>query len=232
MFIQIVFVSLLQLVLGLVLCFAGFRLFVLVLPVFSFFAGFLVTAQAIQQLFGGGFLATTSSWVFGFVIGVLCAVAAYFVYYAAVAVLAVTAGYELGVGLMTGLGANLGFLLFLVGLIVAVAVVAVVIVLNLPKVLIVALTAEAGASMIVTGILLALGKVSLAALQWGLVGAVIRASWFWSLVIVVLALAGIAVQLLLPEAYSLEPYRLVRTSPPVPDTPVAAPPPRGAEPAV
>jgi Domain of unknown function (DUF4203) len=165
MFIQIVFVSLLQLVLGLLLCFAGFRLFVLVLPVFSFFAGFLVTAQAIQQLFGGGFLATTSSWVFGFVIGVLCAVAAYFVYYAAIAILAVTAGYELGVGLMTGLGVNSSFLLFLIGLIVAVAVVAAAIVINLPKVLIVALTAEAGASLIVTGILLALGKVSLAALQ-------------------------------------------------------------------
>src|SRR5437660_6546166 len=99
MFFQIVFISLLQFVLGLLLCFAGFRLFVILLPVFSFFAGFLLTAQAIQQLFGGGFLATASSWVFGFVVGLLCAAAAYFFFYAAVVILAASAGYELGVGL-------------------------------------------------------------------------------------------------------------------------------------
>jgi hypothetical protein len=81
MFFQIVFVALLQCLIGLGLCFAGYRLFVLLLPVFGFFAGFLVTAQAIQELFGGGFLATASSWVFGFVVGVLCALVAYFFYY-------------------------------------------------------------------------------------------------------------------------------------------------------
>jgi hypothetical protein len=206
MFFQIVFVSLLALLLGLAFCFAGFRLFVLLLPVWGFFAGFLVTAQAIQQLFGGGFLATTGSWVVGFLVGVVCAIAAYFFYYAAVAVLAATAGYELGVGLLSGLGVTSGVVLFLVGLVVAAALTAAVIFFNLPKLFIVVLTAGVGASLMLTGILLALGRISLVGLHWGLVGAFLRDSWFWSLVFIVIAAAGIAVQLLLPEGYTLEPY--------------------------
>jgi hypothetical protein len=213
MFFQIVFVSLLALLLGLAFCFAGFRLFVLLLPVWGFFAGFLVTAQAIQQLFGGGFLATTGSWVVGFLVGVVCAIAAYFFYYAAVAVLAATAGYELGVGLLSGLGVTSGVLLFLVGLVVAAVLTAAVIFFNLPKLFIVVLTAGVGASLMLTGILLGLGRISLTGLHWGLVGAFLRDSWFWSLVFIVIAAAGIAFQLLLPERYTLEPYGQDWTSP-------------------
>lgn len=206
MFFQTVFVSLLALFLGASLCFAGYRLFVILLPVWSFFVGFLVTAQVIQELFGGGFLATAGSWVFGFVVGGLCALAACFFFYAAVAVLAASAGYELGVGILSGLGVSAGFVLFLGGLVVAAVVTAVVILLDLPKVFIVVLTAEAGASLILTGILLALGRVSLEALQWSLVGDFIRASWLWSLVFLVVGAAGVAMQLFFPEEYTLTPY--------------------------
>lgn len=224
MFFQIVFVSLLEILLGLGLCFAGFRLFTILLPVFGFFAGFLVTAQAIQELFGGGFLATISSWVFAFIIGVVCAVAAYFFYYAAVAVLAATVGYELGVGLMAGLGVSSGVLQFLIGLVVATALTAAVILLNLPKVFIVVLTALAGASMILTGVLLALGRVPLTALNWGLVGAFIRDSWFWSFVYLAIAVAGVAAQLLLPAEYSLAPYSQEEMLPDAANVPAPASP--------
>lgn len=206
MFFQTVFVSLLQLLFGLVVCFAGFRLFVILLPLWGFFAGFLASAEAIQQLFGGGFLATVSSWVFAFFIGVLFALTAYLFYYAAVALLAVIVGYELGAGLMVGLGISSGFLQFIVGLAVAAAFTAAVILLNLPKVFIVTLTALAGASMALTGILLALGRVSLTELQWGLVGAFVRSSWLWSLVYLAIVAMGVVVQMLVPEGYSLEPY--------------------------
>jgi hypothetical protein len=213
MFVQLVFVSLLALLLGIAICFAGYRLFLILLPVWAFFAGFLVTAQAIQELFGGGFLVTTGSWVFGFVVGVLCALAAYFVYVAAIVVLAAGAGYELGVGVISGLGVSSGVLLFLVGLIVAAVLTAAVILLNLPKVLIVALTAAVGAGMILTGILLALGRVSLDALRWGIVGDFIHSSWLWSLVFLVIGGAGIAVQLFFPEGYALAPYGQEQASP-------------------
>jgi hypothetical protein len=206
MFVQTVFISLLQVVLGLALCFAGFRLFVMVLPVLALFGGFLITAQVIQELFGGGFLISAGSWVLGIVVGLLCAVAAYYFFYAAVIVLAATVGYELGVGLMAGFGVNAGLLQFLVGVVVAAVVIAAVIFLNLPKVVIVALTAEVGATMILTGFLLAIGHISPAALHWGVVGAFIRDSWFWFLAFLAIAAAGIVVQLLLPEDFVPEPY--------------------------
>ena len=240
MFFQIVFVSLLQLLVGLVLCFAGFRFFVVLLPLVGFFAGFLVTAQAIQQLFGGGFLSTVGSWVFGFVVGVICAIVAYLFYYGAVAILAAAVGYELAVGVLSGFGVNSGAILFLVGLVVAAALVAAVILLNLPKLFIVALTAEVGASMILGGILLAVGRISLAGLHAGVVGVLIRSSWFWFLIFVLIMIAGIVVQLFVTEEYALRSRGQAGTAG---QTPIAAPrqepgqslsdlPPRGAEPAV
>ena len=231
MFVETVFVSMQQLLLGLALCFFGFRLFVVLLPMFSFFAGFLITAQAMQELFGGGFLATISSWVFSLVIGILCAVAAYFFYYMAVAVLAAAVGFELGVGLMAGLGVAAGFVLFIVGAIVAAALCVAVLLLNVPKAFIVVLSALAGAGMILTGILLALGRISLTALTWGPVGAYIRESWFWSLGFLAIAAAGVAVQLLVPTGYIRQPYAEASTSSHAPASASPETRERGAEPA-
>jgi Domain of unknown function (DUF4203) len=227
MFFQIVFASLLQILIGLALCFAGFRVFVLILPLIGFFGGFVVTAQAIQELFGGGFLATVSSWVFGFVVGVFCAVIAYFFYYAAIVVLAATFGYELGTGLLSGLGVSSGVLLFIVGLVMALALCVAVVLLDLPQLFIIALSALVGASMILTGILLALGRIPLADLKYGVVGAFIRDSWFWGLVYLAIAGAGIAVQIILPERYDLEPNWPEQMSPHAPDLPFSASPPAG-----
>lgn len=143
--------------------------------------------------------------------------------------LAATIGYEFGVGIMAGLGVNLGFVQFIVGAVVALALTVAVVFLNVPQIIIVVLTAIAGAGMILTGILLALGRVSLAELNLGLVGAFIRDSWLWSLVYLAIVAFGIVVQMLLPEDYTLEPYS--QTSMAL-HAPVPTLPPRGAEPAV
>jgi hypothetical protein len=227
MFLQTVFVSLGLLAFGAILCAFGFRLFVILLPVFAFFAGFEITAQAIQELFGVGFLRTASSWVFGFIVGLLFAVVAYLFYYGAVVILAGAVGYEIGVGVLIGIGSTSGFLLFIVGLVLGLALAAAVVLLNLPKVLIIALTALAGASMIVSGILIALGQIPLTALSSGVVGSLIRLSWFWTLVALVVAAAGIAIQILMPSAYQVTPYgetQMFEPIPPSPSTDAAIPP--------
>jgi hypothetical protein len=232
MFFQIVFAALLQILIGVALCFAGFRVFVLVLPIIGFFGGFVVTAQAIQELFGGGFLATISGWVFGFVVGVFAAVIAYFFYYGAVVVLAGVFGYELVTGFLAGLGVTSGFLLFIVGLVIALGLCVLMVLLNVPQLFVIALTALLGASMILTGILLAIGRIPLASLQWGVVGAFLRDSWFWGLIFLVIAGFGAAVQILLPERYNLEPNWPERTGSYAPNITVPSAPPAGAEPAI
>lgn len=206
MFFQTVFVALISLLLGLCVCFAGYRLFVILLPIWAFFAGFATTAEAIQDLFGGGFLATVGSWAFALVIAVLFAVAAYFFYYAAVVILAAIVGYEIGGGIVSALGMTSGFLHFIVGLVLALVLSVAVVFFNLPKAFIVVLSALAGAEMILAGVLLALNRISLEDLRWGAVGAFLRSSWFWGLAFLAIAGAGIAVQLLMPHAYSMQPY--------------------------
>jgi hypothetical protein len=217
MFFQTVFVALVLLALGLALCFAGYYFFVILLPIFGFFAGFLLTAQVIQELFGGGFLATISSWVFGLVVGLLCAVLAYLFYVVAVVVLAATIGYEVGVGILAGLGVSMGFLLFLAGLIAAVVLTVVVLLLGVPKLLIVVLTAASGAGMLLSGILLSLGRIALEELQWGIIGTFLRTSWFWSLVFVLITALGVVVQLYLAQEYALQSYSRVSAPSPTSD---------------
>ena len=128
---------------------------------------------------------------------------------------------------MAGLGVNSGFVHFVVGVVLAAVLTIAVIFLNLPQIFIVVLSALAGAGMILTGTLLALGRVSLTDLNLGLVGAFIRDSWLWSLVYLAIVGFGIAVQLLLPEDYVVEPYRQERISL---RHPLPTMPPRGAEP--
>jgi Domain of unknown function (DUF4203) len=206
MFFEIVFVSLALMLLGVAICAFGYRLFVILLPLYGFFAGFIVTAQAIQQLLGGGFLATAGSWVFGFFVGLVCAVVAYFFYYAAIVILAASVGYELGAGIIANLGVNSGVIQFIVGAVLALAFIAGVLVFNLPKALIIVLTALAGAGMALAGVLVALGRVPLESLQYGVIGAFIHMSWFWMLAFLVLAACGVAVQLLTPSGYMVTPY--------------------------
>lgn len=224
MFFQTVFVAVLAISLGLLVCFIGFRLFVILLPIWAFFAGFLATAQAIQQLFGGGFLATIGSWIFGLIVGLFFGLTAYFFYYAAIVILAATVGYELGIGVISGLGINSGFFQFIVGLAIAVILSVAIVVLNIPKVFIVVLTALGGAGMILTGILLALTRISLPDLTRGIVGAYLRGSWLWALVYLAIVALGIVTQMTLPAMYTLAPYGQELTSLQAPSTPTGSPP--------
>jgi hypothetical protein len=59
---------------GLAFAFWGFRVFLILLPIWGFFAGFLLGAQGMTYLFGDAFLATTLGWVVGFLLGLLFAV--------------------------------------------------------------------------------------------------------------------------------------------------------------
>jgi len=79
-----------------------------------------------------------------------------------------------------------------------------IIALNLPKVLIMVFTALGGASTILAGILLLIGQISLLSLQNGAVEAVIRNSWFWGLIWLVLAVIGFAVQRSSMHEYTLK----------------------------
>src|SRR4029434_9372030 len=92
--------TLFALLIGLAICFAGYRSFLILLPIWGFIFGFGVGAQALQSLFGVGFLSVATSWIAGFVVGAGFAVLSYLFYAFAVGLIAGSLGYALGVGLL------------------------------------------------------------------------------------------------------------------------------------
>jgi hypothetical protein len=193
-FFQTVFTSLLIILLGFALCFTGYRFFVILVTIWGFFAGFQFGATIFTNIFGEGFLRTVASWVVGLLVALFAAAVAYLFYEAAVILLAGFIGYEIGIGVMTWIGFQSGFITFLVGLAAALALAAVAVVLRFPKILIIVLTAFAGAGAILAGFFLAFGRISIADLQFGVLGAIVRDSWIWSILYLALAGVGVLIQ--------------------------------------
>lgn len=201
--ISVLFVALFALILGLAFCFAGYRVFLVMLPIWGFFAGFWLGAEATALIFGAGFLATTTSWVVGFVVGLVGALLSYLVYTLGVMILAGIFGFALANGLMNALGFESGLIVALVPLLGAVVLMVLAIPLNLQKYLIIAITAVGGANTIVLSGLLLLGQVSLDSLRGSgnAIAPVLQGSWFWLVIWLVLAIAGFFVQFRLNRAY-------------------------------
>ena len=198
-------IGLLLLIVGAAFCFAGYRFFRILIAIWGFFAGFNLGASMMVALFGQNFLGTVTGWILGFVVAVVIALLAYFLYYVAIVVLGASVGYAIGSGLIGAIGLNNpGFLSVLVGVVLAVLLAILVLALNLPKLLIMLFTAIGGAATIVSGFLLLFGQIHTAALQYGFAAAAIRASWIWSLVVIVLAIVGFITQWRTMREYTLE----------------------------
>ena len=198
-------VGLLILMLGAAFCFVGYRFFQVLIAIWGFFAGFNLGAAGMAALFGGGFLGTVSGWILGFVVGLILAALAYFFYYFAVVVLGASVGYSVGTGLIAAIGlSNPGFLSIAFGIFLAVIAVILILAFNLPKLLIMALTALGGAEAIISGILLMFGRIHIVGLQYGIAVATVRTSWFWSIVWIALAIVGFVVQWRYRQEYTLE----------------------------
>ena len=203
-FFQIVLASLIIIVMGLSLCFGGYRFFTILLPIWGFFAGLQFGATIFTNLFGQGFLSTIIGWVIALLVAITAAALAYLFYAGAVILLAALVGYELGVGIMTWIGFKPGFVPFLVGLVFALGIGALAVYLRFPKLLIIGLTAFAGAGAIIAGFFLALGRISLDSLRFGEVGAILRDSWLWGLLYLAIAAVGFAFQWRTTQHFLLE----------------------------
>jgi hypothetical protein len=195
--------GIIALAVGAAFTFYGFKFFLILLPLWAFVAGFAAGAQAMSVLFGDGFLATVLGWVIGFVTGAAFAIISYLWYWAAVVLLGIAVGYQLGVGLMALINIT-GFLSIAIGVIVGVVFAVGTIVLGVPRALVVVLTALGGAATVVAGALLIIGRIQTEDLGSGLVGAVIYDNVFWLLAFAVVAALGIIWQYRTPSAETLD----------------------------
>jgi len=204
---ELLCMSMFALLIGLTVTFSGYRFFLFLLPIWGFFFGFGLGAETLQVLFGVGFLATVSSWVVGFFVGAIFGVLSYLFYMVAVALLAGSFGYGLAVALLTAIGLDFGFIVWVIGLIAGVAAAFVVLRFNIQKYAIIAITALGGTGAIIFTLLALFGDgFSPAELLLSPVRLAIQSSFWWLLFYIVVAGAGIAIQIISSRAFELESY--------------------------
>lgn len=200
---QLICTAILALIIGVLALVAGYRLFLLLLPIWGFFAGFAMGAHATTLIFGTGFLSTVTSWIVGFVAGLVFAVLSYLIYIVGVALLSAAFGYFLGAGIML-LFLDPGILVTLVGFAAAVVMVFVVLAFNIQKPVLEFITSFGGATAVLTGVLLLFGRIPLDALGGNPVRAVLDDSIFWLIVWLVVGFVGFGIQIASNRTYIIE----------------------------
>jgi hypothetical protein len=204
-------IALIAVLVGAAFCFAGFRFFLLLLPIWGFVVGFTVGTDATTALFGDGSFATVTSWIIGFVVALLFAVFSYLWYWLAVALLGGSVGYIIGASAWGLIGNEQGVIAFAIGLVCAVALAIAVLALNVPKLLVIVLSGLGGAATILTGWFVLSGQIATDNIHWTTVGHQISQSWFWLIVWGLLAAAGMLAQLR-ASAVGPDTYELSRSS--------------------
>jgi len=188
-----ILVGLFALAIGLAFCFWGFRLFLVLLPIWGFFAGFLLGANGITMLFGEAFLATVTSWVVGVLLGLLFAVLSYLYFWVAIILLGGALGYQLTLGVFEWLNLNPeGWIAFISALVVGAIFAVGFFLLHMPAVIVIVATAILGAAASIAGVIVGLGLVPYAALNSGIFGVYDfhDLSFIWLIGAIVLAFAG------------------------------------------
>lgn len=211
MFAERLVIGPLALIIGALFCFAGYRLFRVIMAIWGFLIGFFISLQVIPSFLGSSTLATGLAWGTGLALGLLLAILAYALYTAAMTLLGASVGYLLGTGLMTGLGiGNQTVVVVVVGLVLALLFAILILALDLARLLIVANTALGGAASIVISILLFSSLLSADFYHFDQLAAFVRGSPAWLLLWLALAVVGGVFQLQNTRRYQLEKYVLAR----------------------
>lgn len=207
----IILASILALALGIAFCFLGVRTFLVFLPVWAFFAGFwlgaLVTNFTLQQ----GFLGTINGILAGFILGTIFAVVAYLKFPLGIALVTGAFAAAVANGALQALGLSPGIAIALGVLAAAVAGVWAIFRFEWDRILIMAITALGGASLLLLAPLLLLERVTLAQLQasGSAIAPIVGDSWWWLAAWFVLAAAGFYVQWRTSQDYMFTTHDLV-----------------------
>ena len=185
-------VGIIALLTGAVFCFRGYLAMRLVIPVWGAFAGFLLGAGIVSG--DAGFLGNALGWFIGFGLAIVFGVIAYLYYSVSVIIGMMGIGFVLGTSLMVALGVTWSWVIVLSGVVLAVVLAVVAIAGDLPMVLLTILTALAGASTMVGGLMLLFGTVDVNDFDIGVTTQDVADNWWWFVVYGGLVVAGIIAQ--------------------------------------
>jgi hypothetical protein len=189
-----VLIGLLAILVGGVFCFRGYLSMRIVFPLWGAWIGFVFGATLVASFADEGFLSSLLGWLVGLVFAVVFALLAYLFYEVAVIIGMATIGYVLGVAVLVALDVEWSWLVTLVGIACGALLAIAAVKLELPVVLLIVLTAAAGATAMVGGVMLLVGAIDIDDLsRSGVTNEVDASVWWWALDLG-LAVAGIVSQ--------------------------------------
>lgn len=186
--------GLLAIGIGAVFCFRGFLAMRFVIAVWGALVGFTLGAS----LGGGdsGILATGLSWILAIVLAVLFALIAYLYYAVSIAIAMGSIGFTIGASIVVALGISWSWLIVLAGLALGVTLAIIAIAGDLPTMLLVLLSALAGASAITGGIMLLTGALDTEQISRSAAATEsLNDDWYWYVIWIGLTIGGIIVQI-------------------------------------
>jgi hypothetical protein len=187
-----IIVGLIALLTGAVFCFRGYLAMRLVIPVWGAFAGFMLGAGIVSG--DAGFLGNALGWAVGLGLAIVFFAIAYLYYEVSVVIGMMGIGFVLGTSLMVALGVTWNWVIVLSGVVLAVVLAIVAIAGDLPMVLLTVLTALAGASTIVGGLMLLFGTIDLEDFDIGVTTENVADNWWWFVIYGGLVVGGIIAQ--------------------------------------
>lgn len=188
-----VVVGIVAIVVGALFCFRGYLAMRVIIPVWGGFIGFMVGAGIVASAQDDGLLRTALGWLVGLAVAIVFAACAYLYYELSVALAMAAMGFVLATALLVAIGVTWSWVLGLVGVLAGLVVAALVLATDVPAILLVVLTALAGATTIVGGAMLVVGDVDLSELDRS-IGDRWDAEPWWYLLEVILVVAGVLAQ--------------------------------------
>lgn len=193
--------GLLALAVGAVFCFRGYVAMRVIIAVWGALVGFGLGASLGAD--DGGILGNTRSWILAIVLAVVFAAIAYLYYAVSIAIAMGSIGFALGASLLVALGVTWSWLIVLVGLALGILLAAMAIIGDLPGLLLVVLSALAGASAIVTGLMLLTGAIDTEQItRSATLTEELNDDWYWYVTWAVAAGSGMIAQILSSERES------------------------------
>lgn len=186
--------GLIAVLVGITLCFRGYLTMRIVIPLWGAFSGFALGAGLVAEITDRRFLGTIMGWLVGFVLAAIFAALAYLYFEVSVAMGMMAIGFILGTSAMVALQVTWTWVIVLVGVLAGGLAAAVAIASDLPMVILTVLTAMAGSSATVGGLMLLTGVFEIEELNQGSVTANVQDTPVWWVMYAALAIAGIVIQ--------------------------------------
>jgi Domain of unknown function (DUF4203) len=180
---------------GALFCFRGWVAFRFVITLWGAFVGFALGAGLAASLTDEPYLATGLAWLLALATAGLLGLLAYEFYEVAIVILMGSVGFALGASLMVALDVSWSWMVILVGMALGGVLAWAAIASDLPRLLLMMLSAAGGATAIVTGIMLLTGAIDTADFSKETVTARVEDELWWYFLYGVLASLGVVIQI-------------------------------------